>query len=275
MKRIFIFTLAILPLITSCSNEDILKDETVNKETFNLSITYAGEKYDVPCMLDANDSLIYLDDEFRTLYEKEISKIPNLVTYLKGENEIEYFASETNLLENLDLSFVDSVVFCSNAEANKTRSIVTNTDLAGKFTLWDDKNFKDRSISADISFIRYFDHPKLKIWHNFNDKTSAIKVWSYIPSNDSVYINNAFVSYVYDYAMNPDSYTHSTKYSTNDLRVVFLGYKDSCYGSSVLCCIPDNGGLVSYSNLGNIGWNDKISSVVLRLAVKDLYIAHH
>lgn len=51
-----------------------------------------------------------------------------------------------------------------------------------------------------------------------------------------------------------------------------MGYHNSDYSGVCFCCIPENTGQpVEFDNLKRLGWNDKISSVVLRLAIKDLY----
>ena len=54
--------------------------------------------------------------------------------------------------------------------------------------------------------------------------------------------------------------------------MVFMEYHNSDYSGVCFCCIPENTGQpVEFDNLKRLGWNDKISSVVLRLAIKDLY----
>lgn len=62
--------------------------------------------------------------------------------------------------------------------------------------------------------------------------------------------------------------------NTSDIRLVFLGYEDSNYEGDILCIIPENGATVKHRRLKSIKWNDKISSLALRIAYKGLYTAN-
>lgn len=251
------------------SEKDIMENATENGN-FVLNITYNGQSYNVNCSNDSEGNLVFLDDEFKNLYDNEISHLPNLVTLAKDENTIEYFSSDKEMLKSLDytlLSEEDTKIIL-----NKTR--VAYTSIAGTATLWDDTGFHDRSISFNITYHRFFSWFNLKYYDHFNDKTSALKVWSYIPQNDSVTIDKAIVEGQNGEIPGPydPNNVGDTKYSTNDLRVVFLGYHNSNYEGKVFCAIPENTGEpIEYSRLKNYGWNDQISSVTLRLALKGMY----
>lgn len=274
MKRKFYFMVALLPLFFSCNNNeeiaDFIAEETTN-EVFNLNIVYKDKEYVVPCTLDKNDNLVYLNEEFKTLYDNEISKFNNLVTYEQEDGKIVYYPSEDAMLQELGYTLIDENAIITAKNGVQTR--VATDAIAGVATLWDDTGYKDRSITFQCTYNQFFSWPNLKYYNNFNDKTSALKVWSYIPANDSVKVSTALVETKFNEQPGL-TFTPDKMYSTNDLRVVFLGYHNSNYGGVVFCCIPENDGMVhAHSNLKNYGWNDKISSVVLRIAIKGLYTA--
>lgn len=252
------------------SEKDIMENATENGN-FVLNITYNGQSYSVNCSNDSEGNLVFLDDDFKNLYENEISHLPNLVTLVKDENTIEYYSSDKEMLKSLDYTLLPEEA--TKEVINKTR--VGYTSIAGRATLWDDNGYRDRSITFDITYHKFFFWPSLKHYNNFNDKTSALKVWSYIPQNDSVSIDKALIEDQYKYLSIPSydpDLPGDTKYSTNDLRVVFLGYHNSDYGGAAFCVIPENTGVpAEYSNLDHYGWGDKISSVTFRLAKKGLY----
>lgn len=272
--------LALLPLLFSCSSDVATEDipdaevEAATGEVFNLNIIYDGKEYVVPCTLDKDDNLVYLDEEFKNLYDREISKFKELVTYEREDGKLVYYPSEEVMMKQLGYTFVDEDAIVLMKNGVKTR--VSASAIAGRAQLWDDTGYSDRSIKLETTYNTFCSLPSLKHYNNFNDKTSALKVWSYIPQNDSVMLSRALVEEKLN-EMPALEFAPDKMYSTNDLRVVFLGYHNSNYDAAALCCIPENTGVAhEHSNLKKIGWNDKISSVVLRIAVKGVYnIANH
>lgn len=236
---------AIFPFLIACSNTDLQEDDAVvNKEIFNLEISYNGQEYKVPCTLDEEGNLIYLDTEFKRLYDTELSQYPNLATLDCGDNKIAYFRSSEEMFKQLDYTLLDS----DNEASSRAM-----TDIAGTVTLWDDTGFKDRSLTININYLQYFACPHLKPAYGFNDKTSALKVWSKLPRNTVININGS-------------------SYNTDNLRIVFLGYEDDNYRGKVLCCIPNNDGTAhEHGRLKGIGWNDKITAVRFRIAENGMY----
>ena len=97
-------------LLCACSNEtDSLSEQSAtneNQEIFEQTIKFAGNTYHVSCMMQ-NDSLIYLDEDFSSLYRNEISKIPELTTFVykdeTGNDIIEYYASEKELMTQMHI----------------------------------------------------------------------------------------------------------------------------------------------------------------------------
>ena len=273
MKKKLLF----LPFFFSCSQNEVFNgEETYEQEgVYNLNITYKGSEYIVPCTLDKNGELVYLDEDFRNLYYNEIAKDSSVVTIINGEDSITYYSSEEEMLHELGYKYVDSLYLDSLCQS--TRAPYTE-GYAGKMTFWDDSNYKDRNKTILIDYIKYFSHPRLKQFDNFNDKISALKVWSFIPANTTIYGPSGSGDYNKMENLGNPSYpsTGTNKYNSNDLRIVFLGYKDSNYEGSILCCIPENNGVEhAHSKLKRIGWNDKISSIVFRIATKDLYTCDH
>lgn len=249
---------AVFPLLAACSNVELqetacsdvdLQELTIEPQddVFNLEISYQGQVYDVPCSLDEEGNLVYLDTKFKELYDKELSQYPNLVTLDCGNNKVAYFRSFEDMLQQKGYNLLET------NEGVEPRAL---TDLAGRVTLWDDTGFKDRSVTVDVDYLQYYACPHLKPAYDFNDKTSALKVWSYIPENTTITFNGK-------------------TYNSDDLRVVFLGYEDDNYRGKVLCCIPDNNGVAhEHARLKDIGWNDKITAVVFRIIENGMYTPH-
>lgn len=279
MKKKYFSILALMPLFFSCSSDVATEDmpatevEAVTNEVFNLNIIYDGKEYNVPCTLDKDDNLVYLDEEFKNLYDTEISKFKELVTFEREDGKIVYYPSEAEMFKQLGYTLIDEDAITLVKNGVKTR--VSASAIAGRVTMWDDTGYKDRSITFETTYKQFSSCPALKYYNNFNDKTSALKVWSYIPKNDSVMLSRGLVEGKFN-EMPGIEFEPDKMYSTNDLRVVFLGYHNSNYGGVKLCCIPENTGVAhEHSSLKSIGWNDKISAVVLRIAVKGLYPADH
>lgn len=274
MKKICIW--AILPLFMACNNEDSFNsiDEPEKNEVYNLSITYKGTEYIVPCTTDSLGELVYLDEEFKNFYENEINKNGSVVTTIQDDDHITYYSSEDEMLKELGYKYVDSL--CVDSGVVGTRALTEG--YAGKLQFWDDSNYKDRTKAIYIDYAKYFCHPRLKDFDNFNDKISALKVWSYIPANTTIYgpVGTDGLGSTISTKPGNNYPTITNAYNSNDLRIVFLGYQHTDYQGSILCCIPDNNGVEhTHNRLRRLGWNDKISSIVLRIATKDLYTCNH
>lgn len=276
MKRLmYLFSAISMMALVSCNNDDSFNNSEEKDDVYNLSITYKGIEYNVPCTTDSLGELIYLDDNFKNIYNNEIAKNGSVVTTIQDDNHITYYSSEEDMLKELGYKYVDSLVF--EDVTKKTRASITE-GYSGRLTFWDDSNYKDRNKTIFIDYDNYFSHPRLKNYDNFNDKISALKVWSYIPADKTIYVRGGGMTS--NVTTNPGTGSLEpigyTKYNTNDLRVVFLGYEHTDYRGSVLCCIPENNGVEhAHNRLRRIGWNDKISSIVLRIATKDLYTCDH
>ena len=276
IKKIYLTVFSALLLI-ACDSDELFDSNTKkedmtpeNNELFMLNIKYENSIYSVKCTNNEAGDLVFLDESFNDIYKNVISKNPGLTMLVLDNNTIEYFNSDKDMLKSMDFTLLSD----APEEIVNPKTRVGFTSTAGRATLWDDTGYRDRSISFDITYHNYFAWPRLSKYNNFNDKTSALKVWSFIPQNDSVTIDKGLIEYKYNIISSPYDPTlpGDTKYSTNDLRVVFMGYHNSDYSGVCFCCIPENTGQpVEFDNLKRLGWNDKISSVVLRLAIKDLY----
>lgn len=269
-----------LGCMSSCSKDDddpVAIEKPYDKEegygkavtkasSFSLVIKFEGETYNVPCALE-NDSLIYLDEDFNALYRAKISQISELAALSykdeQGNNVLEYYHSGKELEEeNGIFNFNEKIV---------ENNILTKAPLpmpepkAGRAILYDDTNFKDRTVVIDIDYDIQYAIPNLKDYDSFNDKTSAIRVFNFLQPNSW---------YSPSYAVSG----YSVKGS--NLRTCLIGYEDSNYGGRKLYCIASytNGqnlndpSTASHqdSSLKYLGWNDKISSVVFRIITVDL-----
>lgn len=260
MKKILLLASVIIGM-TSCSNDDVFVEktnETNQSKEFTLIAKYKDLTYEVPCTLE-NDSLIYLDQVFSDLYHNEIALIENLamLTYKdeKGRNVIEYHKSAQELETKAGISYFNDIA------TNHVDTKFTVQPTAGRAILYDDTNFKDRETPLDIDYDYMMCIPHLKPYNNFNDKTSAIRVFNFLhpdvyykPSNDPNYFNNTLGRH---------------------LRTCLIGYEHDNYRGKVLYCVATYSSSADLSipqtathndwKLGEIGWNDKITSVVFRI----------
>mgnify|MGYP002624683940 CR=1 FL=1 len=258
-----------LPLLFACSDNS--QDELAEEETYTLYVTYKGTEYVVPCKIGPNGNPVYLDEDYKALYNNVISKNENLVTYMKDDYSITYYDSVDEMMKDLNLRFVDLDSAANASMVNGVRTRVASDVLAGRVTLWKDMNYGGSTRNFQSYYTKFYSHHRLSDF-KFNDEASSIKVWSNIPPNDSVYVNWADVETTFNEVPHVETPTQgSVKYATNDLRVVFMGYQHKDYGGKVLCCIPSNQGMYSHYRLSLIDWNDIMSSVVIRLAVDGLY----
>lgn len=229
--------------------------------SFSLIVKFEGETYNVPCALE-NDSLIYLDEDFNALYKEKISQIHELAALSykdeQGNDVLEYYHSDKELeSENGMFNFNDEIV---------EHNVLTKAPMpmpepkAGRAILYDDTDFKDRTVVIDIDYDIQWAIPNLKDYDDFNDKTSAIRVFNFLEPNSWYRPSYAVPGY---------------SVSGSNLRTCLIGYEDSNYGGKRLYCIAPyaNGqnlndpSTASHqdNSLKYLGWNDKISSVVFRI----------
>lgn len=270
--------LVLIPLIYACSSNDEFdmenNEEAENLEPYYMNLEYQGKTYHVLCQIDTNDSLVFLDSDFKRLYEDEISQIPNLVTVIKNDTALAYYTSMLEMEKGQQIMLLDSTVLNQNYLSTR----VLASKIAGRVSWWDDKDYKDRSDSVEISYLQLISIPSMKKRNNFNDKVSSLIVKSFIPKGEQIALaagvgltKKSFS----ELTSNPWTILGDDDYvNTSEIRLVFLGYEDSNYEGDILCIIPENGSTVKHRRLKSIGWNDKISSLALRIAYKGLYTAN-
>lgn len=257
-------------LLCACSNEtDYLSEQSAtneNQEIFEQTIKFAGNTYHVSCMMQ-NDSLIYLDEDFSSLYRNEISKIPELTTFVykdeTGNDIIEYYASEQELMTQKKISYYDAKAIAANEQS---RAETTLEPKAGRAILYDDTGFKDRTVILNADYDQYPIINNLKAYAGFNDKTSAIRVFNFLEPNKSY--QPSYAPPFIPGATNPAM-------KGSQLRTCLIGYEDSDLKGKKLFCVatyssgqdlnrPETASHQDYK-LKNIGWNDKISSCIFRI----------
>lgn len=260
--------LSFLSMLYACSNDvDALSEQNANdaQEVFEQTIKYGGNTYQVLCKME-NDSLIYLDKEFNSLYMNEISRIPDLATFVykneRGNDIIEYYTSEKELIKQRNISYFNIQEI--NEKMNSRVLDMPNPD-AGRAILYDDTDFKDRTVILDMDCDQYPCVVNLKDYANFNDKTSAIRVFNFLEPGKFYRPSYADVMSSVD---------------GSQLRTCFIGYEDSGFQGKILYCVatysktqnlndPSTASHQDYK-LKNIGWNDKISSCIFRIIHVDL-----
>ena len=252
--------------ITACSQEELIEstDDSALKSECELIVKYAGKTYFTGVAFQ-NDSTIYLNKEYATLYENEISKNKKLAILFHeddlGRDVVEYYESPEVLEKENNISYMENQkcvelkeeeLLESTRGSNTVHYVPFAGTALGRAQLWDDKDYSDRSVVLQCSETHYQSIPSLKAFADFNDKTSSIKVWNYMnlyqeysPYNNSIFgiIGAA-------------------------LRTCLISYEDINFQGSVLYCISNATGNPNPHEdrrLKSIGWNDKISSVVFTI----------
>lgn len=256
-----------LGMLFSCNNNEsplIEQEHTNYTDVFEQTIKFDGNIYHVHCAT-LNDSLIFLDKNFESIYRNQISKMPELTTFVykdeNGNDVIEYYSSEKELLKSRKISFYDNQELCVNTSS---RAITMPEPKAGRAILYDDTGFKDRTVTLDADYNQFPSIANLKAYAGFNDKTSAIRVFDFLKPDTYYRPSYAVPGY-------------SVKGS--QLRTCLIGYEDSDFKGSKLFCVatysssqdinkPETASHQDYK-LKNIGWNDKISSCVFRIITVD------
>lgn len=293
MKNLIKFAAVVMGVIaiTACSNdEDVAPNQVSNpgiqEEMSELIVKYDGKVYKTKVAY-RGDSTIYLNEEYADLYANEISKKDNLaVLAYRNENDekvVEYYPSAQNLEEEIGLvKLGDGNGMTPNSNNTLTRGnnvkyfLVNLGTETGKAQLWDDRNFDDNSIVANCSDKKFTTIPNLKDFAGFNDKASSIRVWNLMNPN-AVYDPDVENSYGFGYG------TSRGPKLGRELRICLLGYHNTNYTGSTLYCLSKpsgDPGIHEDANLKDIGWNDRISSLVVRMVTvedidKGLYMPHN
>lgn len=273
--KLLIASFIFASVLSSCSSNDEPSQSVIPSDSFevpfDMTIKYDGITYNVKAMLEG-DSLIYLDEEFSNIYNTEIKNIPNkaVLTYKDDNNNdvVEYYTTEKQMFKAKGMSFfgtkIQEPTLSRGGESNPVAA-----NCVGRACLYDDKTFKDRDVTLDITQNLMCVIPDLKVYANFNDKTSSIRVFNFLKPNN------------YYTPLDPtqikDPETQAEKGYL--LRTCLIGYENTNYGGSKLFCVSREAKDIDLSlsleemkkvyhcdwRLSKIGWNDKISSVVFRI----------
>lgn len=170
---LFSFLLTISICFSSCQEDEVVDNNLskVESEYFTLYATYRGVDYEVPCEL-IEDSIIFLDNEFSDLFHNEISQLSDLNIFCHEDGSIEYFGSETAMLRS---SGVEILKLEEGADYNNLKAV--GEPSGAEAILWDDTNFRDRSIAIYASSSIKTSVSHLKPTYGFNDKASSLKVF--------------------------------------------------------------------------------------------------
>mgnify|MGYP003372548345 CR=1 FL=1 len=253
-------------MLEACNNDNdasIQQSANEYQDVFEQTIKFAGNTYHVPCTIE-NDSLIYLDEEFNSLFKSTISQMPERTAFISkdenGNDVIEYFSSEQELIKEKGLVYFNDFECQETTDNVKGRANAMPEPKAGRAILYDDSGFKDRTVTLDADYDRYPSIANLKAYAGFNDKTSAIRVFNFLEPN--TYYRPSYAS--------PNASVKGSQ-----LRTCLIGYEDSDFKGNKLFCVatysssqninkPETASHQDYK-LKNIGWNDKISSCVFRI----------
>lgn len=295
MKIFWKMLMAILLVMAvgACTNEDAPEmasnpesmetqepEEGLTEELSELIVKYKDKEYRTKVAY-RGDSAIYLNEEYAKIYNEEIIANDSIAALVyRNENDekvVEYYSSARILEDKNGLEILqaqDSLGFNDDYRTPLTRGIQTFPSppgiITGRAQLFDDRNFKDRAIEVECSNSHFFESWNLKQLANFNDKTSSIKVWNLMKPNTWYSVNN--VSDFYG-----DGSVNS--FLGSSLRICLIGYHNSNFGGNALYCLSKptgESGIHEDANLKDINWNDRISSIVLRIVlVSDIVDGHY
>lgn len=276
MKKVNYLFIAILSLLFSCCSDSEETEQEKDDTTFVMDVSWKGNTYHVKSTYDKDGNLVYLDDSFLSIYNNEILTNDSVVTYDAGEKSLAYYTSVDEMMESLGLRFLDAdPLATSQSEAKAQTRMVSSDAKAGWAVLYQHLDYAGQVLGLDAYYTLFMTIPVMSaapVGVEWNDRASSIIVYSNIPLNDSVLVNNTEVDYQYTSVPSGNGVSPgNTPYATNDLRVVFLGYQHKNYGGDVMCIVPNNSSYKCHHRLGEINWNDKMSSCTLRLAVQNLY----
>lgn len=277
MKKFIIHILCCIVLFTSCTTNE--PEFNTNKEKcigeFSMIVKYKGEYYNVKG-IETADSVYYLNEKFNNIYRDEISKLPHkaMITYYdaNGNQVVGYYKTVEELEKDNGITYISNNYYMQDGYLTKgsndsTKVTPESGKIIGRAVLYDDTNYSDRRVIIDVSN-EFFVCPHLKNLGGFNDKTSSIRVYNFHSTCNGYPVN-----------ITPPavSSSNASKY------VCLIGYEDNLYYNSVgelvhgdcdiLYCvakytgndhikIPNSASHQDYK-LKNIGWNDKITAVVL------------
>jgi len=270
---IFTFVLSLM----ACNNADEPQfsslTELNSQETFVA--VYKGKSYIVG-VKELNDTVIYQNDSFDKIYRENLSKNSHLAMLayknVYGQDIVEYFDKEEDLCREYSINRLMSENDTTNGNQNSSpgpRRIVDyiqipdGSTLIGRAILYDDVNYCDRTLTIDMSPIWQVKIPKLKdSMYKFNDKTSSIRVFNFMNPSQN-----------YSILCGLPGDAHSVTVSGGNLRTCLVSFEDTGFHGRVLYCFSSySNPAASYDpttashqdwNLKRIGWNDKISAVVL------------
>ena len=277
MNKTFIFV-SIFTLVISlmaCNNADEPQfssiDERNGQETF-VAI-YNGKSYIVG-VREQNDTVIYQNDSFNKIYRDILSKNSHLAMLayknVYGQEIIEYFDKEEDLWREYSINGLMRENDTTNGNQNSgPRRVVDyiqipeGSTLIGRAILYDDVNYSDRTLTIDMSPIWRVEIPKLKdSAYKFNDKTSSIRVFNFMDPSQN-----------YSILCGLPGDAHFVTVPGGHLRTCLVSFEDTGFHGRVLYCFSSySNPAASYDpttashqdwNLKRIGWNDKISAVVL------------
>lgn len=252
----------------SCtSDEEPMMPETTESETSisHMVVKFEDRIYETDVMT-IGDSVEYLNEEYAEVYQSKIRNNPNIAAVVSsdsiGTTYVDYYSSEKKLLEKYDFMQLE---VNENKSDNITRSKVidlvvgdNSSPILAVAELYDDKNFKDTELITYLTPQWNGAVANLKD-HGFNDKTSSIKVYNKIKS--STYYTFYFVNFPYQ-----------KTYLGDWIRPVLKCYHNSYFEGGVIYCVaspPESSVDHTDTNLKNIGWNDRISSIAW-MVVTDL-----
>jgi hypothetical protein len=153
-------------------------------------------------------SFIFLDDEISLIYMIELKNSSTLSIHYEDYNKIEIYDNLESNLKDHNISSLDvkRLIFNTRTDVSDDSSI-----FIGVATLYDDKNYKDRSVSMGVTLksVQY-SNPDLGASHKFNDKCSSMKLENRLTSDPNQKIT----------LPNGDVFPHT------GVDLVFIGYDD-------------------------------------------------
>ena len=238
------FLTIFLYLFISCSNDDIDVaniNGTTTAETFRF--VYKGINYSSPYHFDENSTIVLHDAEVYELYKK-LKSLPELATYIKEDNSIEFFDNYAQAIEATE----NRLTLRREVPFQPFEYIIIE--------LYDSKEYQGNS------YIRDYDLSTLKFSHivggnlswnniNFNKKASSFKIKTYERGYKAKgYEKNSTKDYHYYLSYKVIFYND---YELQNQTLIFSKYPSD---------LNEN---INIEDLNKYGWNNKIGTYAISL----------
>lgn len=250
-KNLFLVGGLMLAALVGCQNdlEEINQpaelmtksSEETSEERVTLNVAYKGQKFVTDCERVNDSTIVYLNEDFNTLFETTLRSKSNLTTVSYPDGSIEYFDS---------VSEAEAAIQYEKLNEQEAKALTrSDTGIIGRTQMWDNIDGMGDDIIIYAGMYQFAQVPNLGASpYYFNDKVTSLNV--YYTGDDNTYCT------------------------------VLHAYENTQYSGNVLICIGKQWDHHVHRNLswyacGNGTWDNKISSLTLEIAKVGDYEMNH